>query len=242
MAQSFEAWWASLGPIPKGSVILPLAIGLSVSLGIAAPYLFILDWNAVYEDFEIWRLVTSCVFFGKLSFGFMMNLAMFVVYQKRHEEDFGGRLADHVYMLLVLWIAFLIVAFIFSMMVISFALTMSLIWIWCKRHEDQMLSIYGFAFKAQHFPWVMVLLHIAFGNSIVDDLIGIGVGHLYFFVKDVLPQTNGMRLLETPQWIRTQLPDSTQNVFGVHIPQQRQTAPAQNVNRQWGGGRALGGN
>jgi len=240
MAQSFEAWWAALGPIAKGSVIAPSAIALAVSLGIAPPFLFILIWDRVINDFEIWRLVTSAVFFGKFSFAFLMNVAMFVVYQRRHEEDFGPRLCDHVYMLTVLLTTLLTVSYFMDMMVLSFSLTMALIWIWCKRHEDAVLSVYGFSFKGQHFPFVMLLVHLLLGQSIVDDIVGIIVGHLFYFLKDMLPQTNGLRLLETPSWVEKWFPNSAQTIYGVHIPATHRAAP-QAPRQQWGQGRALGG-
>jgi Derlin-2/3 len=41
------------------------------------------------------------------------------------------------------------------------------------------------------------------GNAIYIDLIGIGAGHLYFFLEDVFPnQPNGRKLLKTPQFLR----------------------------------------
>jgi len=239
MAQSFEAWFQSLGPIARYSLIVPCIIALAVSLQMASPMLFLLFWEKVTDEFEVWRLLTSFLFFGKFSFPFVMNLAMFVVYQRRHEEDFGARMSDHIFMLLFLWVLYLPLSYLFSMLAPSFALTMSLIWIWCKRHEEAMLSIYGFSFKAQYFPWVMILLHLVMGGSIADDIIGIIAGHVYFFLKDMLPLTNNVKLLETPRWLEQQFPNSTQTVFGTHIPTQRQTAPTA-PRQTWGTGRALG--
>jgi Derlin-2/3 len=38
------------------------------------------------------------------------------------------------------------------------------------------------------------------GNAFWVDLIGIAVGHMYYFVEDVFPnQRGGFRLLSTPQ-------------------------------------------
>ena len=43
------------------------------------------------------------------------------------------------------------------------------------------------------------------GNSPAVDLVGIAVGHLYFFLDDVFPYTRagrGRRPLRTPAWLR----------------------------------------
>ncbi len=51
-----------------------------------------------------------------------------------------------------------------------------------------------------YLPWAMLLLSVLLGNSPLFDLIGIGVGHLYYFLVDVLPRSpSRTELLRTPQ-------------------------------------------
>ncbi len=44
------------------------------------------------------------------------------------------------------------------------------------------------------------------GNSPVNDLLGIAVGHLFYFLVDVLPQTQGRHFLATPAFLSAPRP------------------------------------
>ena len=49
-------------------------------------------------------------------------------------------------------------------------------------------------------PWVLVAFSVLLGNSVVVDILGIAIGHLYFFLEDVFPnQPGGRKLLATPR-------------------------------------------
>jgi hypothetical protein len=45
-----------------------------------------------------------------------------------------------------------------------------------------------------------VAFSVLLGNSVLVDILGIAIGHLYFFLEDVFPnQPGGRRLLATPR-------------------------------------------
>ena len=48
-----------------------------------------------------------------------------------------------------------------------------------------------FQFHAPFLPWVLLGFSVLLGNSPSVDLMGIGVGHLYYFFDDVFPLTRG---------------------------------------------------
>jgi Derlin-2/3 len=55
--------------------------------------------------------------------------------------------------------------------------------------------------KAPYITWFFILLQIVFGHSILNDIIGVAIGHLYYFFEDVYPKlknSNGVRILKTP--------------------------------------------
>ena len=61
-----------------------------------------------------------------------------------------------------------------------------------------------FTFHAPFLPWVLLGFSVLLGNSASVDLMGIAVGHLYFFLDDVYPHTRvgrGRRPLRTPAWL-----------------------------------------
>lgn len=47
---------------------------------------------------------------------------------------------------------------------------------------------------------------VLLGNSVLVDILGIAIGHLYFFLEDVFPnQPGGRRLLATPRILYAQI-------------------------------------
>ena len=70
--------------------------------------------------------------------------------------------------------------------------------------------MFGFlVFRAPYLPWVMLGFSVLIGNAITMDLIGIAVGHVYYFLEFVYPvmaEVRGWRIkriMEPPfvlQW------------------------------------------
>jgi len=91
------------------------------------------------------------------------------------------------------------------------ALTFMMAYVWGRRNEDVKMSFLGFlTFNAPYLPWVMLTFSVLLGNAVTMDLIGICVGHGYYFLQFVYPviaEIRGWqvkRILEPPvflQWI-----------------------------------------
>nr|CAD7577971.1 unnamed protein product [Timema californicum] len=59
-------------------------------------------------------------------------------------------------------------------------------------------------YQAPYLPWVLLGFSVLLGNAIWVDLIGMAVGHIYYFIEDVFPnQRGGFKLLHTPQILKT---------------------------------------
>jgi hypothetical protein len=247
MAESFEAWWAGLGLVTKFTLIACVLTTGSFSLGMVRPDLLIVDFYNMVWQLQLWRPITASFLLGKFGFPWLIAVAMMVMYVGKHEEDHAGRPADMVWMMVLLIAALHVCAFFLGMPIVSFALSMSLVWIWCRRHEDAVLKIYMFSFKASTFPWALLIFHLVLGQSVVDDLVGILCGHAYFFAADMLPRTHHRVLIKTPQWLVNLLPPTRMGAYTVHAPAQARAAagfpaPGQPERRHdWGRGNALGG-
>jgi hypothetical protein len=64
-----------------------------------------------------------------------------------------------------------------------------------------MISIWGFPVQSKNLPWVIMALHLFTGGSVFEDLIGLAVGHLYYFLTSVLPDSHGYEVLKTPSLV-----------------------------------------
>ena len=93
-----------------------------------------------------------------------------------------------------------------------------------------------------------VAIRLVMGGSITEPLLGIGVGHGFYFVSEVLPNTEGYHLgplLRTPGFCVDliaycnggQRPVNTSFTPREHEPR---AAPQQAQRYQWGRGRTLG--
>ncbi|XP_010790130.1 derlin-2-like [Notothenia coriiceps] len=84
------------------------------------------------------------------------------------------------------------------------AFIIMLVYVWSKRHPLVRMNFFGLLnFQAPFLPWVLMGFSLLLGNSIVVDLLGISVGHMYYFLEDVFPnQLGGRRLLMTPELLR----------------------------------------
>lgn len=57
-------------------------------------------------------------------------------------------------------------------------------------------------FQAPYLPWVLLIFSVLLGNTVIVDFLGMGVGHLYFYLEDVFPNLQGgFRILRTPNFL-----------------------------------------
>ena len=63
------------------------------------------------------------------------------------------------------------------------------------------LVMSGIPVKAIYLPFAYLAMTIFMGNSYGDMCHGLAIGHLYYFLVDVVPQVQGKDLLVTPQFL-----------------------------------------
>jgi Derlin-2/3 len=74
------------------------------------------------------------------------------------------------------------------------SLTFMMTYVWGRRNEDVKMSFLGFfTFNAPYLPWVMLTFSVLLGNSITMDIIGIIVGHTYYFLEFIYPVVADIR-------------------------------------------------
>merc|ERR1711944_211379 len=74
---------------------------------------------------------------------------------------------------------------------------------------------FGSQFKAMYLPWVLFAFNVIIADGGVMELIGILVGHLYFFLMFKYPQDfGGPSLLSTPQFLYNLFPNRHGGMYG----------------------------
>lgn len=121
------------------------------------------------------------------------------------EDDFfRNRTADFFYMFLVGGALMSLLAYFVNLLFLGHAFTIMLVYIWSRRNPGLRMNFFGLiTFQAPYLPWVLLAFTILLGSSTVVDIIGIIVGHFYYFFEDVFPnEPHGFRVLETPAFIK----------------------------------------
>ncbi|CAB1414191.1 unnamed protein product [Pleuronectes platessa] len=93
------------------------------------------------------------------------------------------------------------------------AFIVMLVYVWSRRHPLIRMNFFGLLdFQAPFLPWVLMGFSLLLGNSVVVDLLGISVGHIYYFLEDVFPnQPGGKKLLTTPELLRAMFDDQQED-------------------------------
>eukprot|EP01147_Barroeca_monosierra_P009389 gene9389-1636_t len=161
---------------------------------------------------EVWRLVTTFLFFGKFSIDWCLHIFFVYRYCRMLEEgSFRGRSADLLFMLILGAIVLLVITplFDFSEPFLGFSLTCALTYVWARRNPHVHMAFLGiFVFRAPLLPWILLGFGVILGHNPISDFLGIVVGHIYFFLEDVYAKPRsegglgGPRILKTPHFLR----------------------------------------
>ena len=204
-----EEWFNSIPPVTRTWFVLALGTTCLATVKMLSPMSIVFIPEMILERYEVWRLFTCFFFFGPFGLPFVFNLYFLVNYSKALELNpypttaraVQGGTADYVFTLLFCSAFMLAFAWYFQVMMPGPMLVFSVLYIWSRRNPENPMQFWGFRFKGIHLPWVLLVFGILMGNSPVNDLIGIAVGHIYFFVVEVLPLKYGRDFINTPEWL-----------------------------------------
>ncbi|XP_010129251.1 PREDICTED: derlin-1, partial [Buceros rhinoceros silvestris] len=222
----------------KLDIVFFLALG-GYRFGVAVRFT-VCKYNFLFLSGQIWRPVTATFFFPVgpgTGFLYLVNLYFLYQYSSRLETGaFDGRPADYMFMLLFNWICIVITGLAMDMQLLMIPLIMSVLYVWAQLNRDMIVSFwFGTRFKACYLPWVILGFNYIIGGSVINELIGNLVGHLYFFLMFKYPMDLGGRnFLSTPQFLYRWLPNRRGGVSGFGVPPASMRRAAED---QQGGGR-----
>lgn len=229
-------------------------VGLSIlgRFGLLNPYYLILMYEPL-KSFQIWRPLTALFYYPltpNTGFHFLINCYFLYNYSKLLETGvYAGRPADYFFMLIFNWLCCVIIGLIASIPLLMDPMVLSVLYIWCQLNQDVIVNFwFGTRFKAMYLPWVLLAFNVIISGGGVMEIVGILVGHLYFFLMYKYPQDfGGASLLTTPSLLKSYFPDNPGGIHGFGIPPQARAPnpPPRTgglLNRHnWGRGQVLGG-
>lgn len=199
-------YYKSLPPVSKAYGTVCFLTTLGYQLGLVNVFLLLMDYEKAFFKLQLWRLLTNFIFLGPFSINFGIRLLMIARYGVQLEQGpFQGRTADFLWMMIfgmltLLGIGLLIPPLRFPVMGPS--LVFMLLYVWSREFANARVNIMGlFSVQGFYLPWVMLLLNVIFGSPLMTDLMGIVVGHIYYFLTVLHPRSEGRNLLKTPVWV-----------------------------------------
>ena len=203
---SLNELWSGIPPITRTLILGSATLALLVSLDLVTPYKLYFNWPLIRDKGQYWRMLTCLLYHGELSPQTIFDFTVFYYYSSKLElGDFRHSPGNLIVFLVFTCSLFLIAASYFGLQFLNQCLSASMLYLWARRNPNVDVSLMEiFVIKAQFLPLFITLLVTVFGFSVVDDLIGYAVGHLYYFLADVLPnipETKGLEPLESPLWL-----------------------------------------
>lgn len=225
------AWFQSLPPITRAWFGFSLTVTGAVTLDFLSPSKLIFDFRRIQENLELWRLVTCFVYAeGHLrDFGTLVLLYLIVIFSNGYERNAyncggGGGSADYAFALL-----FCVVAILASYPLILLygpllpglgsqvrpllhplftrTLCYSVLYLWSRRYPDVPADVYFIPMTGKYVPLAHVGFSLCLGHRINDIIHGLLVGHLFYWLVDVLPALWGKSVLSTPRFLVLLLED-----------------------------------
>lgn len=199
-----DQWVQSFPPITRTYAACALLTTAACALDVLSPFSLYFSWPMVVHKGQVWRIVTNFFFFGaKFSFDFLFHMFFLVQYCRQLEEgSFRNRPADFFWLLLFGAISLLLIAPLANLHFLGSSLTFMMVYIGARRNPFVRMQFLGlFTFTAPYLPWVLLSFSFLLGNDLLVDLLGIGVGHVYYFLEDVYPRMlpSRRRLLKIPR-------------------------------------------
>ena len=194
------SWYFDIPVISRLYLTVAATTTALCSLEIISPLSLYFNFKLIVGKGEIWRLFTNFVFFGMPGLDFLFHMYFLLRYCKLLEDNsFRGRTADFLYLLMFGMFSMSLIAPFLNIPFYGSSLTFMMVYIWARRNEHVRMSFLGlFPFQASYLPWVLLSFSLLLTGgsatqSVIVDSIGIVVGHVYFFVDDILPEIARIR-------------------------------------------------
>ena len=202
----------------------PVTLFYSISIAIVSiisliydKYSFIkiikLDYKKVFNNYEIWRLITTFFYIGKPTPKLAFKILLYYKRMKSNENKFKKKkkLAEFImmliYLMIIIHICNIIGLYQFNIKQKSFLshqLMFSIILINSKREPNKFFRFYFLRIENKYVPFFLFTLRAAKGGSskILNNTLIFLPGLIYYWLKDVAP-TLGMAddILMTPKFL-----------------------------------------
>ncbi|CRG99187.1 DER1-like protein, putative [Plasmodium relictum] len=200
-----EVWYNNLPHVTKYLITLIFLVTLLISCNLLNVIYFILDWNLIYNNYQIWRIFLNFLFVGKFSLAWVFYMSLLSQFSSSLEKNtvFTSP-GSYLYFITIQCIFLSCISILFywprGYPFLGNSLLFAIIYYWSRREAWSQVSIYFFTVKGYQLPFALIFLHLIMGQSLWVDIMGLLSGHIYYFFREILPREGGPNILEkTPQ-------------------------------------------
>jgi Derlin-2/3 len=119
---------------------------------------------------------------------------------------FKGNSADYIFFLLFSITFILIISFFFGFIFPASCLSFAMTYYWGRKSKNVIVQFMGiFNLRAPYLPWFYLVFSFLLDSDFKYDLVGMIVGHFFFFFKDIFPRIkklNNYQIMKTPNFIK----------------------------------------
>ena len=193
--------------ITKILVLSSFSISILVWSGLINTLDIYLNFYLIIHKYEIWRILTTFLYFGEFNLNLVLHMFIFFRDSKILEKKiFHGNSADYLYFILFCMMFLLLLSPITKSLFLSTSLNFAMMYYWGRKSKMTNVEFMGvFTFRAPYLSIFYLMITFLLGYEYKELIIGIIVGHVYFFLKEILPRIKGVKgiqLLETPKFVQ----------------------------------------
>jgi len=189
----------STPPITRILVALTVIVSSSAFVNLVSPQQLSYS-RFCFDKLQFYRIFTTFFYHGKSNFELLVNFIFLYRYSSMLEENYAKK-SDYFFVLFLIFLLLFITSNLIYIPFLAAALSNTLTYIWSRKNPQGFVQIFSFiSFNAFYLPFVFPVISFIFDGKISkDEIVGIIVGQVVYYFKDVYPRF-GRNFLKTPCW------------------------------------------
>ena len=174
--------------ITKSYLVLVGVLFMMIQAKMFNPLTIMFKYTYVVKKMQIYRIFTSFLYFGGISIDVLFHLYFMIKYMTSLEEILNS--VEVLYMLILGVFSLTALNLFLDYAFMSVSLSFMIIYIWSRLNASLLFSFFGlFTFYASYYPLILISFSFILQNHIpYQDLMGLLVGHCYWFGNHVYPR------------------------------------------------------
>lgn len=158
----FKSFFLNVPPVTRTLFILTFLSTVLSLLGLIPVSMFILDWSAIVQKFQVWRLILTFFHMGRLGIGFLIIMYFLYTYSQQLERGvFFERPANYAWFLFIVACFVTVASLLIPTAVNGSNLLLAIIHLWGRHADNVTVNLYGFIkIPAKYFSVALLAIGI----------------------------------------------------------------------------------